>query len=89
MAIGAGARDVLRMVLRQGAWQIVAGMVLGFGVAVALANAMSTVFFQVSPYDGATFVGVGALLLVTGLAAAFVPARRAARVDPLAALRVQ
>ena len=46
-------------------------------------------FFQVSPYEPPTFVAVGVLLLVTGLAAAFVPARRAARVDPMVALRVQ
>jgi predicted permease len=89
MAVGAGAADVLRMVLRQGAWQVAAGVVLGLGVAIALANAMRLMFFQVSPYDGPTFLAVGALLLLTGLAAAFVPARRAARVDPMAALRVQ
>jgi putative ABC transport system permease protein len=89
MAIGAGAADVLRMVLRQGAWQVATGVVLGLGLAVGLANAMSLVFFQVDVYDGPTFLGVGVLLLVTGLAAAFVPARRASRVDPMAALRVQ
>ncbi len=89
MAVGAGAGDVLRMVLRQGAWQVAAGVVLGLGVAVVLANAMRLMFFQVSPYDAPTFVGVGAVLLVTGLAAAFVPARRAAKVDPMTALRVQ
>ena len=89
MAVGAGAGDVLRMVLRQGAWQVAAGVVLGLGVAVALANAMRLMFFQVSPYDTPTFLAVGALLLITGLAAAFVPARRAAKVDPMTALRVQ
>lgn len=89
MAVGAGAGDVLRMVLRQGAWQVAGGVGLGLGVAVALANAMRLMFFQVSPYDAPTFVGVGAVLLVTGLAAAFVPARRAAKVDPMTALRVQ
>jgi ABC-type antimicrobial peptide transport system permease subunit len=62
---------------------------LGLGLAVVLANAMRLMFFQVSPYDSATFVAVAVLLLVTGLAAAFIPARRAARVDPMAALRVQ
>jgi ABC-type antimicrobial peptide transport system permease subunit len=89
MAVGAGAADVLRMVLRQGAWQVASGVAIGLGVALVLANAMRLMFFQVSPYDGPTFLAVGALLLVTGLAAAFVPARRAARVDPMAALRVQ
>lgn len=89
MAVGAGAGDVLGMVLRQGAWQVGAGVVVGLGFAVVLANAMRLMFFRVSPYDVPTFVAVGAVLLVTGLAAAFVPARRAARVDPMAALRVQ
>ncbi|MGE0360705.1 MAG: ABC transporter permease [Vicinamibacterales bacterium] len=89
MAVGAGAADVLRMVLRQGAWQVAAGVTLGLGLAIVLANAMRLMFFQVSPYDGPTFLAVGALLLATGLAAAFVPARRAAKVDPMAALRVQ
>ena len=89
MAVGAESADVLRMVLRQGAWQVGAGVALGLGLAAVLANAMRLMFFQVSPYDTSTFVAVGVLLLVTGLAAAFVPARRAARVDPMAALRVQ
>jgi len=80
---------VLRMVLRQGAWQVAAGVTLGLGVAIGLANAMRLMFFQVSPYDGPTFLAVGLLLLITGLAAALVPARRAAKVDPMAALRVQ
>ena len=77
------------MVLRQGAWQVGVGVALGLGLAVALSSAMQLMFFQVSPYEPSTFVAVGVLLLVTGLAAAFVPARRASRVDPMAALRVQ
>jgi putative ABC transport system permease protein len=89
MAVGAESGDVMRMVLRQGAWQIGAGVFLGLGLAAVLANAMQLMFFQVSPYDSPTFAAVGLLLLVTGLAAAFVPARRAARVDPMTALRVQ
>ena len=51
MAVGAGAADVLRMVLRQGAWQVGPGDVAGLGVAVALSNAMRLMFFQVSPFD--------------------------------------
>jgi putative ABC transport system permease protein len=89
MAVGAGAGDVLGMVLKQGAWQIGLGVAAGLGLAVVLANALRLLFFRVSPYDAPTFVAVGLLLLVTGLAAALVPARRAAKVDPMAALRVQ
>lgn len=89
MAVGAGGGDVLRMVLRQGAWQVGAGVALGLGLAVILSRAMRVMFFRVSPYDPSMFVAVGVLLLATGLAAAFVPARRASRVDPMTALRMQ
>jgi len=87
IAVGAGSRDVMRMVLGQGAWQVGLGVVLGVGLAVALGSAMRLMFFQVSPYDPRAFVAVAVLLLVTGLAAAAVPARRAASVDPMTALR--
>ena len=89
IAVGADPADVMRMVLTQGAWQVGLGIAAGFGLAVLLARAMQIMFFQVSPYDPRVFAAVAVLLLVTGLAAAFVPARRAARVDPMAALRSQ
>ena len=89
MAVGADRADVMRMVLTQGARQVGLGIAAGFGLAVLLARAMQIMFFQVSPYDPRVFAAVAALLFVTGLAAAFVPARRAARVDPMAALRAQ
>ena len=89
MAVGAEPSDVMRMVLTQGARQVGLGIAAGLGLAVLLARAMQIMFFQVSPYDPRVFVAVAALLFVTGLAAAFVPARRAARVDPMAALRAQ
>ena len=89
MAVGAGGGEVLRMVLQQGARQVGLGIAAGLGLAALLARAMQIMFFQVSPYDPGTFVAVAALLLVTGLAAAFVPALRAARVDPMIALRMQ
>jgi len=87
LAVGAASGDVWRMVLRQGAWQIGAGVALGLGLAVLLANAMQLMFFEVSPYEPRVFVAVAVLLLAAGLAAAAVPARRAARVDPMVALR--
>ena len=59
MAVGAGAADVLRMVLRQGAWQVGVGMALGLGLAVALSSAMQLMFFHVSPYEPSTFAAVG------------------------------
>jgi ABC-type antimicrobial peptide transport system permease subunit len=89
MAMGARARDVLRMVLRQGIWQVAAGTLLGVGLGALLASALQLLFFNVSPYDPMTFVGIGLILSATGLGACLVPARRAAGVDPMTALRYQ
>ncbi|MGE3274990.1 MAG: ABC transporter permease [Vicinamibacterales bacterium] len=89
MAMGAGGADVLRMVLRQGVTQVLIGILLGVGLAAALSNAMYVLFFGVTPFDPVTFVGVGAVLAATGIAACLVPALRAARTDPMTALRYQ
>ena len=89
MAVGADAGQVMRMVLGQGARQVALGIVAGLGLAALLARAMRLMFFQVSPYDPRAFGAVAVLLLATGMAAAFVPARRASRVDPMTALRSQ
>ncbi len=89
MAIGADSGQVMRVVLAQGARQVALGIVVGLGLAALLARAMQIMFFQVSPYDPRAFGVVAVLLLATGLAAAFVPARRASRVDPMTALRSQ
>lgn len=87
IALGAEPRDVMRLVLAQGAWQIGGGVAVGLGLAVALGKAMQGFFFGVGLEDPRFYLAVAALLLVTGLTAAFVPARRAARVDPSEALR--
>ena len=57
MAMGAGARDVLVMVMRQGLWQIVTGIVLGAGLGVALGSAATLMLYRVSPYDPVILVG--------------------------------
>ncbi len=87
IAMGAEPRDVMGMVLRQGAVQVALGVGLGAGLAVLLSRAMQLMFFQVGADDPRYFLVVAVLLLLTGLAAAIVPARRAARVDPMVALR--
>lgn len=87
MAMGAQAGQVLRLILRQGMGQVVVGLVLGVGMALAVAFALRNMLFQVSPNDPAVFLAVAAVLLLAGLAASAVPARRATRVDPLTALR--
>lgn len=89
MAMGAGAGDVLKMVLRQGLWQVVIGVLLGLGLGVGLGTAMQLLLFQVRPYDPVIFTIIAAVLGGTGLVACLVPARRAAAVDPMVALRYQ
>jgi predicted permease len=91
MALGADTRTILRMVLRQGIWQIALGLVLGLGIALLIATfcaeAINNFLFQISPRDPLTYLAVACLLALVALIASLVPARRAARVDPMVALR--
>ena len=87
MALGAGATNVLGMIVRQGAWQLGAGMAVGLTLALGVAQLMTIVLFDVQPRDPAIFGLVVAVLSVAGLLACLIPARRATRVDPLVALR--
>ncbi len=89
MAMGARSRDVLTMVLRQGFMQVALGIVLGAGLGVGLGLAMKALLFDVSAYDVRVFVAVALVLTLTALAACLVPARRAAGLDPMVALRRQ
>ena len=89
MAMGALRRDILRMVLRQSMVFIVAGVVLGAVCSAALAPLLSSLLFQVRPLDVLTFSLVMMALLGTGLLACLVPATRASRMDPMAALRYE
>jgi predicted permease len=87
MALGARAEDVSRMVLRQGLLVVGVGVVLGIAGALALTRFLETILFGVSALDPATFVLVPLLLVSVAALASFLPARRAARVDPATALR--
>jgi len=87
MAMGAEARDVLRLVLGQGAGAVAVGLLLGLGAAAVAARALSGLLFGVTARDPAVFAGVTVLLGSIALVACYVPAHRAARVDPLEALR--
>ncbi len=87
MAIGAGRREVLRLVLRQGMTLVVVGVALGLAGALALTRLLAGLLFGVEANDPLTFVGVPLALVLVTLGACWLPARRAASLDPLAALR--
>ena len=87
MALGARSHDVLRMVLGHGLRLVGIGVVLGLAGALALTRFLAGQLYGVRPTDPLTFIAVTALLAVVALAATYLPARRAARVDPMIALR--
>jgi predicted permease len=86
-ALGAQARDIVRLVLRQAIATAVAGILLGLGVAAGSARSLSTLLYGVTSYDAVTFIVVPVVLVVVTIVACIVPATRAARVDPLIALK--
>jgi putative ABC transport system permease protein len=85
--LGAQRGDVMRLVLGDGAKMALIGVGVGLAAAVGLTRLMTSVLFGVSATDPLTFGGVAMLLALVALAAAYIPARRATRVDPLVALR--
>ena len=87
MALGAQSADVVRMVVAGGAWLIVVGLAVGLIVALAATRLLASLLFGVTPLDVATFGAVSMVLAAAALLASYIPARRATRVDPLAALR--
>jgi len=87
MALGASGGDVVRMVCRQGAKQILIGIALGFVAGAAVVRMARAVLFGVAPNDPLVFAMVGGVLGVSALVACIIPAVRATRVDPLVALR--
>jgi putative ABC transport system permease protein len=89
IAMGASDGNIMKMVLREGMAHVGIGAVIGLAAALALRRAIAALLYGVSPTDPATIVVTTALLLAVALAACYVPARRATRVDPLAALRAE
>jgi predicted permease len=90
MALGAERADVLRLVIRTGLRLVTAGVAIGLIVSLLLGRAIEAELWRdVKPYDPATFVGTTLLLVATAALACWIPARRAARVDPMVALRYE
>jgi putative ABC transport system permease protein len=87
IALGAESRNILRMVLRQGLGLAIAGAAVGFAGALIVSRLMAGVLYGVKPTDPLTFASVVLLLIGVALAACYLPARRALRVDPMIALR--
>jgi ABC-type antimicrobial peptide transport system permease subunit len=88
-ALGAGGRDITRMVVGDAARLALAGLVLGSLGAAALARTLGGFLFGIGPADPVTFVGAAVLLVVAVLVAAYLPARRAGQADPLTVLRAE
>ena len=89
LALGASPGDITRMVLRQAAAIAAVGLAVGIAAALAFARTLSSLLFDVAPWDPATLASTAALLAAATLAASYLPARRAARVDPVSVLAAE
>ena len=87
MALGAQLRHVRQLILRQGMMLAGIGLVLGLAVVFVLARFLTSMLYGVSPSDPVTFLGISFLLAMVALLACYLPARRAARIDPMIAIR--
>jgi predicted permease len=87
LALGASTQSVVSTVLRGGMIPVVFGLAIGLATAFAASRVLARLLYGIAPTDAVTFAGVAAILFLTGLCAAFIPAQRAARVDPLIAIR--
>jgi macrolide transport system ATP-binding/permease protein len=89
LALGAGRGDVQWMVLRESLWMVAAGLVIGIPAALALTKLVQQALYGIRPNDPVSFFTAGVLMVAVAAVAAWIPARRAARVDPMRALRFE
>jgi putative ABC transport system permease protein len=89
LALGAKPADVVRLLVGQGMVQIGIGVLAGVVAATAVTRSMAGLLFGIAPNDPWTFVAVSVLLVLIGIAAAWIPAHRATRIDPVSALRAE
>jgi putative ABC transport system permease protein len=89
MAIGASPRAIVRMIVRQGMLLVLLGVAAGLAGAVALTGSLKALLFKITPTDWPTYALVSAVLAGAALIAAYVPARKASRIDPQKALRCE
>jgi hypothetical protein len=87
MALGASADGVVRLVLRRVAWLVAAGLALGAGLSAWAGKYVQTLLYGLEPRDSSTFAGAALLLIIAAALAAWLPARRASRIDPMQVLR--
>jgi ABC-type antimicrobial peptide transport system permease subunit len=87
VALGATTESVLKLVLKQGMSQLVLGIVIGLGIAAGLSRVIGSLLPAVEPWDPVLFIGIVLMLGLVGLLACLIPARRAARIDPMSAMR--
>jgi putative ABC transport system permease protein len=89
MAVGAGPVDLIRLVIHEGLPLILIGLVIGVACALGTTQVLSSLLYGIGPTDPLTFIGVSLLLVGVAVAASYIPARRATKVDPMVALRYE